>query len=612
MKSYGAGDLFKSVSLELNPGEKAGLIGANGTGKTTLLKIAAGIDEPDKGSIIRTGNVRTAYVPQYHQYEKTATAEDILVSDFLPIEKELRNAEEKLAEADDSTMEQTLAEYQRIRDIYDSWDGDTVRSRTSRILGQLGLEIEIDQKVRSLSGGEKNTLAIGRALMAKPDLLLLDEPGNHLDFTGLVWLESFLSSFKGAVLIVSHNRYLLDKTVKTVFELEAGKITRYTGNYSGYRVAKLTNAIAQAQQYSAEQKKLTRLENLVKKFEEIASRIADPAWGKRLRARRSQLNKAREDAVEAPAGPPEKMRISFGENDSGADIALRIKKYSKSFPGRELFQDTGLQMNVGERAALIGENGSGKTTLLKDIVTLGHWDHPVIQVGPSMRIGYCAQNQEVFSRDDTVLDAFLRLKTCTKAQVNNLLSKFLFKWEDLDKSIAVLSGGELNRLQLARTLFLGANFLILDEPTNHLDIQAKEAVEEGLDDFDGTILTVSHDRYFLERIADTIFYIEDSRIKRHSGDFSSFMSERKPLLRRKTEPSRPVRRDKLRNMKPRQEEAVEIRIQKLEREKAELEKRITRYFAEGNIKEAKKLESKLTKNDRVLDKLYQEWMETAG
>ncbi|MFP4444132.1 MAG: ribosomal protection-like ABC-F family protein, partial [Spirochaetia bacterium] len=520
-KSYGSGDLFKNVTLELNPGEKAGLIGANGTGKTTLLKIAAGIDEPDKGSVIQTGNIRTAYVPQYHQYEETATAEDILISDFLPIEKELRRSEERLAEADDTAMEQALQDYQRIRDVYDSWDGDSVRSRTSRILGQLGLEIEIDQKVGSLSGGEKNTLAIGRALMSKPELLLLDEPGNHLDFTGLAWLEAFLNAFKGAVLIVSHNRYLLDKTVKTVFELEAGKITRYTGNYSGYRVAKLTNALAQAQQYSAEQKKLERLENLVKKFEEIASRIADPSWGKRLRARRSQLSKARENAVEAPARPAEKMRISFAGNDSGADIALRIKKYSKSFPGKELFRETGLQLNVGERAALIGENGSGKTTLLKDIVNLGHWDHPVIQVGPSMRIGYCAQNQEVFSGEDTVLDAFLKLETSTKSRINYLLSKFLFTWDDLDKPVAVLSGGELNRLQLARTLFLGANFLILDEPTNHLDIQAKEAVEEGLDDFDGTVLTVSHDRYFLERIADTVFYIEDRCVKKHSGDFSS-------------------------------------------------------------------------------------------
>ena len=335
----------------------------------------------------------------------------------------------------------------------------------------------------ALSGGEKNVLSLSQALLAEPDLLVLDEPGNHLDFGGIAWLEGFLARFRGAVLLISHNRYLLDRVVSGILHLEDGRVAAYAGNYSAYRATALRAKLAQRADYVADQKRLAQLEALVKRFEEIARRTADPAWGKRLRARKSQLSRAKEDATEKPAAEASKIRMSFTAEASRADVALQVRGYSKAFGERRLFDAAELEISCGERVALLGPNGCGKTTLLRDIVAEGAWDHATLRIGPSLRVGYCAQEQEVLDDERTVLGQMIADGVASRDRAFNLLRRFMFGRDDLDKRVGDLSGGERNRLQLARLIAQQPDFLILDEPTNHLDIPACEAIEEALADF---------------------------------------------------------------------------------------------------------------------------------
>ena len=488
--------LFKpeNAAFTIEEHAKIGLIGPNGAGKTTLLKLILGSEEPSRGTVTRKENLRVGYVPKYPDFPADCTVKEALALDLQGVKKQLRAAEEDLSSAAGENLEKALRRYQQARDAYDAMSGDKSEDRISRLLSSFGLATKENQQVSTLSGGERNILSLAKATVLRPDLLVLDEPGNHLAYVGLAWLEEYLSSYPVALLLVSHNRYLLDRVVKTTFELENRKITVYPGNYSEYRRTKLRKLVNSQSDYVADQKRLLRLEALVKRFEQIARNTADPAWGKRYRARRTQLEKERAQAFEKPELDTRSMQVGWNSEKSQADIALQINGYSAGFDDNRLFDSADLQFSCGERIALVGPNGSGKTTLLNDIVSRGDWNSPVLRIGPSLTVGYCAQNQEVFDPNKTILEAFVELGTQNRRITFALLSRYLFKWKDLDKRIRSLSGGEMNRLQLARVEALQANFLILDEPTNHLDISSKEAIEEALDDFNGTLFVVSHEK----------------------------------------------------------------------------------------------------------------------
>ena len=438
-------------------------------------------------------------------------------------------------------------------------------------------------------------------LLGKPDLLVLDEPGNHLDFVGLERLETFLSGFSGAVLIVSHNRYLLDRVAESVLELEQGSVKTYKGNYSKYRLDKLRGLTAAQSDYAANQKKLARLESLVARFAEIAKSTADPAWGRRLRARRTQLEHARRDAVERPVLDRSIISADLNSGGSKADIAIQIRDYSKQIGDRRLFDESGFTIRSGEHVGLIGPNGCGKTTLLDDIVTQGDWNDRTIRVGPSMRIGYCAQHQDVFSTNQSVLDEFRSMAPLTKDQVYSVLRRYLFDWPDLDKRVGDLSGGELNRLQIARAQTLNANLLILDEPTNHLDIAAREAVEDALDEFDGTIFVVSHDRYFLDKVAERLLVIEEARIDSYAGTFSEYWRDSTRKL------SSSTTRWKSKSQSLMDAREIESRIERDESERKRLESEIADAFAAGDHILGRRISNRLDALSRRLDRLYKRW-----
>ncbi len=630
-KDYGGTPVLAGASLAVATGEKVGLVGRNGAGKTTLLRILTGADDDYAGSVVVESGKTVAYVPQYFP-DFPGTAADYVAADPVALRARLRAAEEALGEAEGRDLDRLLAEYGRLREEYDRVDGDGAEERSRRFLSSIGLERAADTPTSALSGGERNVLALGRALLAKSDLLILDEPGNHLDAWGLSWLESFLAGIPQAVLVVSHNRYLLDRTVGRIVELEAGRTASYAGGWSAYRMEKLRKSAAQGLDWQADRKKLERLEELVKRFEQIARSRPDPAWGRRLRARRTQLERAREEAVEKPAGEGPRISADFAVDPSRADIAASVEAYTRSVPApdepngeRVLFRDADLLIRTGERVGLIGPNGSGKTTFLTDLVTRGSWDDRTLRIGPSLTVGWCAQHQETFDPSRTIREEFLRLGAFTEDAVAAALGKFLFSRADLDARIGDLSGGERNRLQLARAALLGADFLILDEPTNHLDVGAREAIEEALADFKGTLLVVSHDRWFLDRLVDRIVEIDDCGFTSWEGNFSEFWyrsgaASRRGAFGAKASASGGVEaRGRARAAdgagKARRggAEAAEsgaalaARIEKLEEERTVLERRSTAALAAGDFRTARTAGAELDKLARIIDRLYAEW-----
>ncbi len=610
---YGGQNVLRGVSFGINAGEKLGLIGANGSGKTTILRILMGQEEPVGGTVVLASGTRVGYVPQYVEGDDDELVIDWLLAEHLALAEELRLREEKLAAATGDEVEAAMRAYQEARDGYDRIDADLWPERALKILGSLGLQGKERQKIGSLSGGEKNVLSLARALLDEPDFLVLDEPGNHLDFMGLAWLEEFLIKFKGAVLIVSHNRHTLDRVVEGILTLEDGRVTRYEGGYSAYRATRLRDLLAQQADYGANQKRLAQVEALVKRLELTARARPSTAAGKRLRARRSQLAREKAQAVDKPTMGVSAIAADFGGERTQANIVLQLRGYSKAFGELSLFENVDFDITSGERVAIVGPNGSGKTTLLRDIVTNGEWENEVIRIGPSIRTGYAAQEQEVLKGDRTIIEELMESPPpSSETAAFALLRKFLFNRDDLRKQVSNLSGGERNRLQLARLTKLKPNFLILDEPTNHLDIPAREAVEDALSEYEGSILVVSHDRYFLDKIVNRVVELQDRRLVSFDGNFSEFWQARNEPLPRETGRVATRGADRRRARADRAEQRADVatlerRISEAEEQKLDLEQRAVEAFERRDSREGRRLSRQLERLRGMLENLYRQW-----
>jgi ATP-binding cassette subfamily F protein 3 len=616
---YGHRLVLGDVSFRIGAGEKVGLIGPNGAGKTSILRLITGAETPNKGVITRGPGLRIGYVPQQVEHDDELAVREAVLVEHGAAAVAMHDAAEALARAPVDGIDAATLAYERAQDAYERAGGDAMYARATAMLDALGLAGREEQLVGALSGGEKSTLALARALLAEPDLLLLDEPGNHLDFAGIAWLEGFLAQFRGAVFIVSHNRYLLDRVAGTILQLDAGTVKAYAGNYSAFRATQLREKIAQQADYVVNQKRLAQLEALVKRFEEYARRTADPAWGKRLRARRSQLERERADAVEKPAEEASRLRMSLGAEKSRADIALQVRSYDKSFGDRVLFDAAELEIRSGERVAIIGPNGCGKSTLLRQIVSEGAWDHESLRVGPSMRIGYCAQEQEVLDDERTLFEEIVPDGTVSRERAYTLMTQFLFRIDDGSKRVGDLSGGERNRLQLAKLMTRQPNFLLLDEPTNHLDIPACEAIEGVLSDFKGTVLVVSHDRYFLDKIIDRVVEVHDGKLVSYDGNFSEYWTEQQAartstrtsarVSTRRNERERRVARKPAGTRDGTRDAAQEALIERIaiaEREKMALERKASEAFTRGDHREGSRVASQLERQTALIEKLYSE------
>jgi ATP-binding cassette subfamily F protein 3 len=619
-RRYGPRDVLRDVTLQIEDGDKIGVIGVNGGGKTTLLRLLIGAEQPTVGSVWREPNLRIGYVPQHVHSTAAATPRAFLLQPWHDASARLRAAEARLAQTHRAELSKAMRAYQTARDDYDRIDGDHYEARAERLLGVFGLHDKQAQPVASLSGGEQNLLALANALLIRPDLLVLDEPANHLDYIGQAWLEQFLARFKGTVIMVSHNRYLLDRVVTGIVEIEHGVLTRYRGNYSAFSEQKLRARIGQEHAHQAYQRRLERLQALVQRFADLAR--VHSSWGARYRARLSQLTHLQEQAVAAPTHAPRRAAMRFNTGATQANIVLRVNNYRKAYGARVLLQGVSFDITSGERVALVGPNGCGKTSLLRDILAHGHWHDDTIRIGPSISLGYCAQQQEVLHPERTLEQELMSAGAGSRQEALDLLARFLFRGDDVAKRVADLSGGERNRLQLARLMLINPNFMILDEPTNHLDIQTCEAVEEALDDYRGTLLVVSHDRYFLENVVERVLEVRDGTIASYPGTYSEFWAQRSARDEATAAPSAPdehaaqparritaaVPQSAPRRSAAKELAALEQTIQQCEQAKDAAEREAATAYAAGEHARGNELMQRVRALEQDITSHYKRWL----
>ena len=624
-KEYGLQTLFGDASFEVNPNDKWGLVGVNGCGKTTLLKILVGEEKASRGSFFFAEDVKVGYVPQNVVCDKETRVLDFLIAEHQKTEQELRLQEKKLSEAAPENLEAALKAFQRARDRFDEQGGDNYDAQARRMLQAFGLADRVDQTVMSLSGGERNLVSLSRALLSRPDFLILDEPANHLDYIGIAWLEDFLRKYKGALLLVSHNRYLLDQVTNGTLEMSNGKITYFPGNYSDYRAQKLEQRIRQEKEHAAFEKRLASLEAMILRIRNFAQVYDDKRWGKMIRSRESKIEQLKQNAAEAPEKEASQARIRFRGVSSQANIAIRVRGFSASFDGREVLKDANLDIASGERVAIVGPNGSGKSTLIKAIMEEGGWENPILRIGPSITIGYCSQQQETLNPSNTIFEEIAGCGITSEKQAYELLARFLFYKDDLKKKVRDLSGGERNRLQLAKLMLDNPNTLILDEPTNHLDIATCEAVEEALADYKGTLIVVSHDRYFLDKLVERVVEIRDKKLNSYPGSYSEFWYRREKVKsieetkkeaktkenKPKTPPpfkegTKPLSNNAKRE-RAKKEAALTAAIEAQEALIYELDRQISEAFSQNDFRRGQAVTQEKESAQKELDRLYTDW-----
>ncbi len=528
-KDFGGNSIFRNIDLEIMEGERIGLVGENGGGKSTLFKLLAGIDTPTDGVISRRRNLTIGYLAQEAdpgQSYKTVfeavseVTQELVDLPFLLSQLEARMADPEVV-ADVDLMTEILDEYGKAQERFEALGGYTLEHKVEAVLHGLGFgPAWYDQEVGSLSGGEKKLVNLARILIKEPDLLLLDEPDNHLDLEAKVWLEQYIQNYPGTVLIISHDRQLLDHVAKKIFELEDGKISVYAGNYSYYFEERQRRLLKQYELYTLQQDEIKRLEASMRQLkgwskvnDKFATRAEDMA---------KRIERARQESVDRPILIRDKIKVNLDPDRSGKKV-LEVKGLSKSFDDHILFEPFDFTVLYGERVGIVGANGSGKTTLLKSMMEMIPADTGSVKIGASVVVGYYAQEQETLPFDSTPLDFVRRIKPMNEPQAISFLHGLLFSFEDIHTPIRRLSGGEKSRLQIARLMLTDANFLLLDEPTNNLDIASVEVLEAALEEFEGTILTVSHDRYFLDKIVTKILAIgNDGCLRMYPGNFSYY------------------------------------------------------------------------------------------
>jgi ATP-binding cassette subfamily F protein 3 len=527
-KSYGAAPVLKDATLTIHDRERAGLVGANGAGKSTLLRIITGEIEPDQGQVSKSKDISTGYLSQDSGLESGSTVWEEMLAAFGPLlqqEQELRELEEKMAgllpAEDKKAYRQVSARYATLSDHFQHAGGYTYKATARSVLQGLSfVEDEHHKIVSTLSGGQKTRLALARLLMLQPDLLILDEPTNYLDIETMDWLEKYLHSYPGAILVVSHDRYFLNNLVNVVYELENSILIKYEGNYTSFLQQKSLRLEQQAREYRQYRAEKARLEDFVRR------NIADKATVGRAKSRRKQLEKMQE------ADQPlimRKAKISFNIRRPSGKEVLAVRDLSIGYSGQAVARGISFDLARGGRTAILGPNGAGKTTLLKTIAgQLAPLGGEVTE-GLHLYPAYHDQELQTLSGDKTVQaelwDAYPDLD---EKDVRGILGRFLFPGENVMKKVSTLSGGERARLTLAKLLCAGANLLILDEPTNHLDIYSKEVLEQALLDYPGTLLLVSHDRYFLNRIATRIIELTPNRATIYEGNFDYYQEKKKP------------------------------------------------------------------------------------
>ena len=625
-KSFGSNEIIKDATFLVNEHEKVAIVGVNGAGKTTLLKILTGEESADSGSITLAKDAKLGYLRQINNVDSALSIIDELYTVIEPIlnmEKRMSQMQEDMKHLTGSELEELYSSYTALTHSYELMDGYAAKSRVVGILKGLGFEeIDFDRKINTLSGGQKTRVFLAKLLLEEPDIILLDEPTNHLDLRSIEWLESYLLNYKGAVIIVSHDRYFLDKIVSKVIDIENGNVQMYLGNYTDFSNKKQMLLDAKMKEYLNQQQEIKHQEAVITKLKQFNREKSI----KRAESRQKQLEKI--ERVEAPQTYSENMRLSLDiSKESGKDV-LTVQNLSRSFDQKKLFWYINFEIKRGERVAIIGDNGTGKTTLLKIINGLLEPDTGEVIYGSNVSVAYYDQEHQVLHMDKTLFDELSdTYPEMTNTQIRNILAAFLFTGEDVYKKIADLSGGERGRVSLVKLMLSKANFLLLDEPTNHLDIVSKDVLENALNNFPGTVCYVSHDRYFINKTATRILDLTENRLLNYIGNYDYYIEKREAVeeaanLTNTEQAEKPAdvsesKKEWIDNKTVQaQKKKVKNALNKCEKEISEIEDKlqsIDEEFANpenaSNVGKLMELQKQKEALEKRLDKLMEDWEE---
>ena len=628
-KSFGEKVILQDASFHIEEREKAALIGNNGAGKTTLLRIIMEEISANSGQVVIAKDKKIGYLAQYQDihghhtiYEELMTTKQYI----LDMEDKIRSLEQEMKYVAGDKLESLMNSYTRLTHQFELENGYAYKSEIVGVLKGLGFEEEdYGKQIENLSGGQKTRVALGKLLISKPDILLLDEPTNHLDMESIAWLETYLLNYPGAVFIVSHDRYFLDKVVTKIVEIEAAQMRMYEGNYSAYALKKAQLRDAQYKAYLNQQREIKHQEAVITKLRSFNREKSI----KRAESRVKMLDKIQR--IEKPIEIDNQMRISLEPRFISGNDVLTVEGLSKAFPGQTLFTDINFEIKRGERVALIGNNGTGKTTILKILNGIVDADAGRFALGSKVQIGYYDQEHHVLHMEKTIFQEISdTYPTLTETEIRNMLAAFLFTGDDVFKLISSLSGGERGRVSLAKLMLSEANFLILDEPTNHLDIASKEILEEALNSYTGTVLYVSHDRYFINQTATRIMDLTNQAIVNYIGDYDYYLEKKEEMTRiyapvqetAAQEVKENVSETKLTWQQQKEEQAlkrkrenelkkVEARIEELEARDKEIDETMVLPDICTNVAECTKLSREKAAIAEELEGLYEKWEELA-
>lgn len=633
-KAFVENQVLKNVSFHIEDHEKAAIVGINGAGKTTLLRIIVGEMTPDDGQVVLARDKTLGYLAQNSTVDTSHTIYEELLSvkaDLLRLEEKILECENNMKHAEGDALEDLMKQYTSLTHAFETGGGYLYRSELVGVLKGLGFtEDEFSKPVATLSGGQKTRVALGRLLLQNPDLIILDEPTNHLDMNSIAWLETYLLNYKGAVLIVSHDRYFLDRIAGKVIEIDQSKATTFMGNYSDYAVKKEQLRVAAWNAYMNQQREIKHQEEVIEKLKSFNREKSI----KRAESREKMLDKI--EVIEKPSEVRTDMKLTLTPRILSGNDVLTVEHLSKSFDSHKLFTDVNFEIKRGEHVAIIGDNGSGKTTLLKILNGLVPADQGTFRLGSNVEIGYYDQEHHVLHSEKTLFEEISDdYPYLNNTQIRNVLAAFLFTGEDVFKRISDLSGGERGRVSLAKLVLSNANFLILDEPTNHLDIMSKEILEDALNGYEGTILYVSHDRYFINRTAHRILDLTEGQFVNYVGNYDYYL-EKHDTVMAAIEASVPQSADadntvaakvaesevKL-DWKAQKEEQARLRkkendLKKCEEQIARLEARVSEIDTEMSdpaigtqVAKLQELTKEQTACQEQLEKLYEQWEELA-
>lgn len=623
-KSFGVESILENISFTVNEGDKIGVIGVNGTGKTTLFKIISGIYGYDSGEIYTSKDCEIGYLEQNTNFysDNTIFTEVLEVfSDLIKMEEDLRKMEceisDKSSETNSPDLQKLMDNYSHKLELFQNSNGYGYKSEAKGVLKGLGFnDDELEKPIKILSGGEKTRVLLAKLLLKKPTLLLLDEPTNHLDSDALEWLELFLKQYKGTVILISHDRYFLDQSVNRIFEIHNKKLKAYNGNYSYYVEKSAIDKEIERKTYEDQQKE-------IKKQEESIERLK--AYGrekhlKRARSKEKALSKI--EVLDKPDGERKRAKIKFiPAVESGNDV-LAVRDVEMSFPDKVLFKDLNLDIYRGEKVALIGPNGAGKSTLFKIIMNELDPIQGEVKFGTNVNTAYFHQEQKTLNLDNTVIDEIWDANPhLTQTEVRNMLGAFLFENEDVFKRISSLSGGERARVAILKLILSQSNFLLLDEPTNHLDIDSKEVLEEALVNYTGTIFTISHDRYFLNKVVDKILVLDENSVTEYLGNYDYYIEKKRQLSEMNKEENTATKtKTQLKEEKRKEKEQREIerrsknKIKKLEDDIEQTEKKIAgldmmlcQEEIYSNPEKSKEVNLEKSELEDKLASLYEKW-----